>query len=102
MCRNPVGLGAKRTRTFMAARKLTAPGANGAEKMAASLNRARGEDGLGHAVNNFLIGGTDGGEEDTQVRTSGFGFDADEIVGAKPHRSAQRDQVSALESKPQR
>src|SRR6266850_1091315 len=63
-------------------------------------NGAWRENGISHAVNDLLIGRTDGGQHATEIRARGFGFPSDKIVRAEADAAFHRNQLIAFEIKP--
>src|SRR5207249_2180989 len=63
---------------------------------------AGGKDGVGHAVDDLFVGGTNGGKHAAEVGAGGFGFAGDEIIGAEPHTTVHGHQLIAFEIEPLR
>jgi hypothetical protein len=57
------------------------------------LHAARCHHGLGHTVQDFLVGGTDGGKDATQTDRVGH----HEVVWAQPHTRAERARLITFE-----
>src|SRR6266404_3972507 len=58
------------------------------------------KDGVGHAVDDFFVGGADGSQDAAQMGAGGFGPATDKIIGTETHPPIHRDQLIRVKIKP--